>query len=138
MKTCFSFRGKTKNKITYQPKRLFIEIKGKEQEYALLGEGSGGYDDIADDFKAVLNGNLFNLDGEGLTQEGMRKFITSLKNAKVSIVLEPMVDEDDDRSYGLVNTDIVTECVLHVTSTLDSETLAWEVNFEPLIEGVDC
>ena len=47
------FRGKSKNKTTYQPKRLFIEVKGKEQEYALLGTNSGGYDHIADDFKAV-------------------------------------------------------------------------------------
>ena len=54
------FRGKSKNKITYQPKRLFIEVKGKEQEYALLGTNSGGYDHIADDFKAVLDGNLYN------------------------------------------------------------------------------
>lgn len=136
MKICF--RGKSKNKITYQPKRLFIEVKGKEQEYTLLGTNSGGYDHIADDFKAVFDGNLFNYNGKALTKEEIKKFITSLKNTKVSIVLNPIVDEDKDRSYGLVNTDIVTECVLQVSATLDSETLAWEVNFEPLIEGVDC
>lgn len=138
-------KGTSRNNISYTPQMMSVTIDNTTTEYNLMAEEISYHKGLnSRAFGELLINEGFDENPENyrdLTKKEARKLIADLNNpnAEVTITVFPEdVDEDEDRSYGLLNTDKIENCEAEFSLSVKAKKLLANFKFNAEIIGVDC